>query len=173
MPVKTTAKKPIRRRVPKAAEPEVVETVAAVAEPEKAQDTDINRVYLGTHAGVKVYEGPQAEPLIREIREAAGEDDSPFICYEDGMPVYVALRASALRPITYPEPGTKADQYGLTSVELYGLAVTFPSTIARIVEKETQGKQSLLTDAKKIMTLALPIVAAILAIFIMAVLLRG
>jgi hypothetical protein len=81
--------------------------------------------------------------------------------------------ASALRPLAFPDPGAKADEYGDTSVELYGWAVTFPHTIARIVEKETQGKPGLLNEAKKIMTLALPIVAAIFAIFIMAVLLGG
>lgn len=147
---------------------------AAKPEAEKAPDPNINRVYIGTHAGPEVYEGKQAWPLIREIQEIAGGDDTPFVCYlEDGSPVYVALRASELRPIAYPEPGAEAGQYGLTSVELYGLAVTFPQTIARIVEKETQGKPSLLNDAKKIMTLALPIVAAIFVIFIMAVALGG
>lgn len=188
MSVKVTAvkatKKTTRKRTPKAVEPEVqpvpevAEAVVATgAEPateiEKAPEGNISRVYIGTHAGVQVYEGKQAWPVIREIREIAAGDDTPFICYENGMPVYVARRASALRPMPYPDPGSAADQYGLTAVELYGLTVTFPQTIAKIVEKETQGKPSLLNDAKKIMTLALPIVAAVFAIFLMAVILGG
>jgi hypothetical protein len=195
-----TTKKTVRRRAPKAVKaaeadvqpvsvPEVAEApaeavVEAVAptqadpvakpEAESAPDPNINRVYIGTHAGVEVYEGKQAWPLIREIKEVAGDDDTAFTCYEeDGSPVYVALRASALRPIAFPEPGDKANEYGVTSVQMYGWVMTFPQTIAKIVEKETQGKPSLLSDAKKIMTLALPIVAAIFAIFVMAVALGG
>jgi hypothetical protein len=203
MPTKATTKttkKTVRRRAPKAVKaaeadvqpvsvPEVAEAPAeavveavapAEAEPapkpeaEKAPDPNINRVYIGTHAGVEVYEGKQAWPLIREIKEVAGDDDTAFTCYEeDGSPVYVALRASALRPIAFPEPGEKSNEYGVTSVQMYGWVMTFPQTIAKIVEKETQGKPSLLSDAKKIMTLALPIVAAIFAIFVMAVALGG
>jgi len=182
MPTTKTTKKTVRRRKPKVAEPETVQAVEPEVAarmlgpeptPEQPPDSDIRRVYVGTHAGVQVYEGPRAWPLIREIQEVSAGDDTPFICYEQGAPVYFALRASALRPLAFPDPGAKADEYGDTSVELYGWAVTFPHTIARIVEKETQGKPSLLNEAKKIMTLALPIVAAIFAIFIMAVLLGG
>ena len=188
MATKTTTKKPVRRRKPKAVEPEVAEVVAPEVveqpleptpepapkpEPEQPPDSTIKRVYLNTHAGVQVYENQQAWPLIREIQAVAGDDDTPFIFYEDGMPVYVALRASEVRPLVFPEPGSAADQYGLTSVELYGLTVTFPNTIARIIELETRAKGGLMNEAKKIMTLALPIVAAVFAIFIMAVLLGG
>lgn len=179
MPTRTT-RKAVRRPKPKAVEPEVAEIVAPAVveqpprpEPEQPPNSDIKRVYISTHGGVQVYDGQQAWPLIREIQEVAQGDDTPFICYEDNMPVYVAKKASAVRPIDYPEPGAAANQYGATSVELYGWAVTFPHTIARIVEKETQGKPGRLNEAKKIMTLALPIVAAIFAIFIMAVLLGG
>jgi len=190
MPAKAaTTKKTTRKRTPKAVEPVAVEpepvpepgapepTPEPQPEAEQPPGGNIGRVYVGTHAGVEVCEKEQAWPLIREIRARADElfegDDTPFICYEDGQPVYVALRASALRPMAFPDPGKAAEEYGVTSVELYGWAVTLAQTIAKIVEKETQGKPSLLSDAKKIMTLALPIVAAIFAIFIMAVLLGG
>jgi hypothetical protein len=194
-----TTKKTVRRRVPKAVKaaeadvqpvsvPEVAEApeeavVEAVAptqaepapkpEPEKAPDPNIKRVYVAAHSGVEVFDGKAAWPLIREIKEVADGDDTPFICYEDGAPVYVALRASPLRPLAFPDPGGDADQYGVTSVQMYGWTVTFPQTIAKIIELETRGKPSLLNDAKKIMTLALPIVAAIFVIFIMAVALGG
>ena len=176
MPTKVAPKKPVKRRKPKVATPEAElavepEVAARMLGPEQPPDSAIKRVYLSTHAGVQVYEGQQAWPLIREIQAVAGDDDTPFICYEEGYPVYVALRASEVRPLVFPEPGSGADQYGLTSVELYGLTVTFPNTIARIIELETRAKAGLMNEAKKIMTLALPIVAAVFAIFIMAVIL--
>jgi len=144
-------------------------------EPQPSVNNAIDTVYLVTKAGIEVRDGIEAESAIKEIKRASGDDDTPYIFFEDGRPVYLAVKASVPRPLVFPEPGPDIvkGQYGVTSVELYGWAVTLAETIARIVEGETKGKPSLMMEAKKIMTLALPIVAAVFAIFIMAVLLKG
>jgi len=178
---KTTRKRTVKTVAPEVqavAVPEVAEAQGTlVAKPEVACgvelepefDSIINRVYLVTRNGFEVHEGPQARPIIKEISEIAGDDDSSFRFYEHGAPVYLAIKASEPRAMTFPDPGPAVDEYGLTSVELYGLAVTLANTISRIVELETCGKPSLMMEAKKIMTLALPIVAAVFVIFLMVV----
>ena len=181
---KATTKKTTRRRTVKkavveadvqpVAVPEVEEAIlASEAEPEPQVDSTIHSVYLVTRDGVEYREGLQAQPIIRQIRQLSNGDDSPFRFYEGGVPVYLAVRASEPRAMAFPDPGPAADEYGLTSIELYGLAVTLAHTISRIVELETRGKSSLMMEAKKIMTLALPIVAAVFVIFLMVVVMTG
>ena len=156
----------------------VVKKVKQEAKVEVQPDTDnpIKRVYLGTIRGMQMLEGIDAEEDIRGIREASAGDDRPYTFYEAGdVPVYIAIKNGNYSPLVFPEPGTSADkgEAGMTSMELYGLAVTLPSTIEKIIELETEPKPSLLDQARKIMTPTLVIVASILAIFLLVVIMKG
>ncbi len=138
-------------------------------------DSLIARIYLVRKTGIEMLEGIEAEADIKTIQQANAEDDTAYTFYEDGRPVYIAIKNGYYGPLVFPEPGpeTAKQQTGMTSMELYGLAVTLAGTIEKIIELETQPKPSLIDQAKKIMTPTLVIVASILAIFLLAVMTKG
>lgn len=139
-------------------------------------DSLIGRIYLVKKTGVEMLEGIDAEADIKSIQQATGGDDTEYTFYEtDGRPVYIAIKNGHLSPLPFPEPGPNPDkgQTGMTSIELYGLAVTLASTIEKIIELETQPKPSLIDQAKRIMTPTIVIVAAIVAVFLIVVMMGG
>lgn len=166
--------------------------------PEPEPDDLIRRMYLIKKSGIELLEGPEAAISIKALREELdGDDDTDFTFYEGGRPVYIAVQnglhptlplsdealpevetAKAYghySPLQFPEPGPKISegQSGYTSMELYGWAVTLPLTISKIIELETEPKPSLLDQAKKVMTPTIVIVAAIVAVFLIVVLMQG
>ena len=162
----------------KSAVEEVKKEVKVKVEPQpEIPDHDglIDRIYLVKKTGPEMFEGLDAEAHIKAIQKANAEDDTAYTFYEDGRPVYIAIKNGYYSPLVFPEPGpdTAKQQSGMTSMELYGLTVTFASTIEKIIELETQPKPSLIDQAKKIMTPTLVIVASILAIFLLAVMTKG
>lgn len=138
-------------------------------------DSLIGRVYLIKKTGVEMLEGVDAEPHIKAIEQGSEGDDTAYTFYEDGRPVYIAVKNGYYSPLEFPEPGSKTNegQVGITSIELYGLTVTFPSTIEKIIELETQPKPSLIDQAKRIMTPTIVIVAAIVGVFLIVVMMQG
>ena len=136
----------------------------------------IDRIYLIKKTGIEMLEGEDAEVDIKAIIKAGkkGEDgDTPYKFYEAGEEVYIAIKNGYYSPLKFPEPGEKPEQTGMTAMKLYGLGVTFPLTIERIIELETEPKPSLIDQARKIMTPTLVIVASILAIFLLVVIMKG
>jgi hypothetical protein len=161
----------------KEAKREVRQEVAPTAGAERQPDADnlISRIYLIKNRGVELFDGPDAEADIKAIQEISKDDDSPYTFYENGMPVYLAIKNGNYSPLVFPEPGTSVEkgEAGMTSMELYGLTVTLPSTIEKIIELETEPKPSLLDQARKIMTPTLVIVGSILVIFLLVVIMKG
>lgn len=157
------------------------EKVQEIQEGEVKQENNnspIKRVYLATKTGIEVLEGEDAQEDIKGIFDASRnleEGDSPYIGYEGGKPVYIAIKNGNYSPLVFPEPGSKMEngQTGMTSMELYSLAVTLACTVERIIELETEPKPSLIDQARKIMTPTLVIVGAIVAIFLIAVMIGG
>lgn len=182
-----TATKPTRARRPARAkvEPELVQEAQpepVVVEPEPVPEPEgndlIRRVYLVTKAGNVVLEGEDALADMRGIYDAsrALEDgDRAYTFYEDGAPVYIAIKNGNYSPVVFPEPGPDIGkgETGMTSMELYGLAVTLASTVEKIIERETEPKPSLIDQARKVMTPTLVIVGAIIAIFLIVVMIGG
>jgi hypothetical protein len=149
-----------------------------VVEEKPKEDDLIKRVYLSTNTGIKMLDGEAAMEDIKAIREANPDDDSDYVVYDDdlgGAPAYFAIKNGYYSPLAYPEPGPNIDsgEIGMTSMELYALAVTLPETIEKIIERETEPKPSLIDQARKIMTPTLVIVGAIVAIFLIAVMIGG
>lgn len=173
--------------------PEEKPEVIANAQPEEDnhQDDLIRRVYLSKITGVEILEGSDAEDVIKGIRAASNGDDTPYTFYEEnGKPVYLAIKNSRYEPFVFPEPGSESrdleikdegeslherikHKMGMTSMQLYAIAVTLASTIEKIVELETQPKPSLIDQAKKIMTPTIAIVACVLVIFLILVVMKG
>jgi hypothetical protein len=138
--------------------------------------TDIDTVCLLTKSGVRWLVGEDATDTIKEIRAACTDkktevmDDSSYMFFENGrVPVYVACKNGNVTTLDFPEP----KDYGETAPELYSKAVTYRDAVARLINLRTKGKVGALDQAKKIMTLALPIVVLAFIVFIMAVLLGG
>lgn len=145
-------------------------------EPEPKLDTLIGKVYLVKTTGVELLEGDNAIPKIKTIMDGTKgmtDGDMPYTFYENGRPVYVAIENGALSPLTFPEPGAKPEQTGMTSMRLYSLAVTLAQTIEKIIELETTPKPSLLDQAKKIMTPTIAIVACVFVIFLILITMKG
>lgn len=149
-------------------------------------DGSIGRVYLQKKTGLEILERPDAEADIKGIRQASNDDDSPYIFYEeDGEPVYMAIKNQGYKPLVFPEPGpepkpgtelvpeARKQKMGMTSMELYSIAVTLPQEIAKIIELETEPKPSLIDQAKKIMTPTIVIVACVVAIFLIVAMMKG
>ena len=153
-----------------------VKEVKEEVEPQPQPNNLINRIYLITKTGFEIWEGTEAEADIKAIQKASEEaedGDTPFVFYEDGRPVYIAVKNGYLSSLAFPEPGSREGQTGMTSMELYGISVTLPSTIEKIIELETQPKPSLIDQAKKIMTPTIAIVACVFVIFLMLALMKG
>lgn len=146
--------------------------IEAQPEPENLVD----KVYLIKKTGIEMLEGADAEADIKAIIEAGkkGEDgDTPYKFYEAGEEIYIAIKNGYYSPLKFPDPGEKTDQTGMTAMKLYSLGVTFPSTIEKIIELETEPKPSLIDQARKIMTPTIVIVGAILVIFLLVVIMKG
>lgn len=136
----------------------------------------IDRIYLIKKTGIEMLEGADAEADIKAIIKGSkeGKDgDMPYKFYENGEEVYIAIKNGYYSPLTFPEPGTKPEQTGMTAMKLYGLGVTFPIEVEKIIELETEPKPSLIDQARKIMTPTLVIVACIVAIFLISVIMKG
>lgn len=140
--------------------------------PEDQLDTLIGKVYLIRKTGVELLEGPDAIPKIKTIQEGTRDNpdgDMDYTFYEGGRPVYVAVENGTLSPLTFPDPGAKPEQMGMTSMKLYSLAVTLAQTIEKIIELETTPKPSVVDQAKKIMTPTIAIVACVFVIFLIVI----
>jgi len=136
----------------------------------------IDRIYLIKQTGIEMREGEDAEADIKAIIEAARKDkqgDRQYKFYETGEEVYIAIKNGYYSPLTFPEPGMKPDQTGMTAMKLYSLGVTFPCEVEKVIELETEPKPSLIDQARKIMTPTLVIVACVLAIFLLVVIMKG
>ena len=143
--------------------------VEAPLEPENLIDT----VYLIKKKGFEILEGDDAMVDIKAIQEASAGEDTAYTFYEGGEPIYIAIKNGSYSPLKFPEPGKGADQSGMTAMKLYSLGVTFPATIEKIIELETEPKPSLLDQAKKIMTPTIVIVGCVLVIFLLVVIMKG
>lgn len=138
-------------------------------------DSLIERVYLSRKGNLEMIEGIDAEADIKAIQEATKGDDEEYTFYEDGRPVYMAIKNGSYSPLVFPQPGPDINkgQIGYTSIQLYGWAVTLAGTIEKIIELETEPKPSLIDQAKKIMTPTIVIVASIVAVFLIVVMMGG
>ena len=137
--------------------------------PEEQLDTLIGRIYLVKKTGFEILEGADAAKDIKAIQDGTKnttDGDMPYTFYENGRPVYVAVKNGGYSPITFPDPGTKEGEMGMSSMELYSLAVTLAQTIEKIIELETLPKPSLIDQAKRIMTPTIAIVACVFVIFL-------
>lgn len=137
--------------------------------PGKQLDTLIGKVYLIKKTGYELLEGDDAIPDIKAIQEGtkdAKDRDMPYTFYENGRPVYVAIKNGTISPIVFPDPGTNEEEMGMSSMELYSLAVTLAQTIEKIIELETTPKPSLIDQAKRVMTPTIAIVACVFVIFL-------
>jgi len=134
-------------------------------------NTLIGRIYLVKKTGFEILEGADAAKDIKAIQEGTKnttDGDGPYTFYESGRPVYVAVNTGngGYSPVTFPDPGPKEGEMGMSSMELYSLAVTLAQTIEKIIELETLPKPSLIDQAKKIMTPTIAIVACVFVIFL-------
>ena len=128
----------------------------------------IEEVYAVTGEGVDHWTGKNAIRFISSIEEN-NDDKQPFMIYtQAGAPVYFAV-GEATTPITFPTP----DKYGTTAPELYAKAVTYRNACARLIQLRTKGKASWMQQAKKVMTLSMPIVVTAFLIFILVVSMAG
>lgn len=133
-------------------------------------------VYLAKKGRLHIIDEPDAATLIlREIKDA-GQALSEFEFYRKHKPVYFAIVSdngkdgkTEYKPLTFPEPA----KYGLTSPQLYTMAVTYRDAIKKFIELMIQRKPSLAAELKKIMVLAFPMTIIIFLIFVMVVALGG
>lgn len=110
------------------------------------------------------------DKILADIQEKGGAI-SEFEFYEKRRPVYYAIQSSdgAYSPLAFPEP----KDYGLTSPQLYTMAVTYRDCIKKGIEQTLDKKPSLAGEIKKIMVLAFPIIIICFLIFVMVVAMGG
>ena len=112
----------------------------------------------------------EATKILAKIK-ADGGSLSEYEFFEKHKPVYYAIQSSdgQYSPLIFPEP----KDYGLTSPQLYTMAVTYRDAMKKFIEAIIKKKPSLASEVKKLMVLAFPIVIIAFLIFIMVVTMGG
>jgi hypothetical protein len=130
----------------------------------------INTVYKIHSKGFTELYGEAAQPYIEQIQGKNSEkDDGPYIFYEKGQEVYILSEASPVKSLTFPEP----EEYGTTSMQLFAMAITYSTTMARLLLKRLKTPLTLLGQLRKGAAVILPIVIIAVLIFIVAVMAKG
>lgn len=123
-------------------------------------------VFIARKGRLHIIEDAAETAKILEKIKADGGSISEFEFYEKHKPVYYAVQSDGhYAPLTFPEP----KDYGLTSPQLYTMAVTYRDAMKKFIEAIIKKKPSMASEVKKLMVIAFPIVIIAFLIFIMVV----
>jgi hypothetical protein len=126
----------------------------------------MNTVFIARKGRLHIIEDAVETAKILEKITADGGSISEFEFYERHKPVYYAVQSDGkYEPLKFPEP----KEYGLTSPQLYTMAVTYRDAMKKFIEAIIKKKPSLASEVKKLMVIAFPIVIIAFLIFIMVV----
>lgn len=132
-------------------------------------------VYLIRKGRLHIIDEPGAATAIITAIKNGGQALSEFEFYRKHKAEYVAIDRTEkpdepkYEPLSFPEPV----DYGITSPQLYAMAVTYRDCIKAFIQKTIKKKPSMAGEIKKIMVLAFPMVIIVFLIFVMVVALGG
>lgn len=132
-------------------------------------------VYLIRKGRLHIIDEPEMATEIITAIKKAGQALSEFEFFKKHKPVYCAIDKTEkdserkYEPLTFPEP----KDYGITSPQLYAMAVTYRDAMKKFIELTIEKKPSMAAEIKKIMVLALPMTIIVFLIFVMVVALGG
>jgi len=130
----------------------------------------VNKVFKITPHGLTTLEGPDAQDTINNIIGIDGDkDDSEYIFHFHGQEVYLLSEASPTQTIAFPEP----QDYGTTSQELFAMAVTYASGLARLILKRLKTPLTFMGQLRQNAAVITPIIVIACLIFITVVVLKG
>lgn len=130
----------------------------------------ITKVLKITRHGLTTLDGPDAEADIKAIKGEDGKnDDADCIFHLHGQDVYLISEASPVHALTFPEP----HEYGTTSQQLFAMAVTYASGLARLILKRLKTPLTFMSQLRQNAAVVAPIIVIACLIFITVVAMKG